>query len=70
MKSVWEDRASLSDFIIYERGDIDKYLKIMRGIKEVYTSLMCSRKLWRKAFAARERYASLSVTTLSSQYAS
>jgi len=42
-------------FIIHERSCIDKCLKIMRGIEVIYISAMLSLKLFRNAFAARER---------------
>lgn len=67
MKSCWKAWLSFDDSIIHERGIIDKYLKNMRSIENIYMLFLNSA---RNAFAALERYASLSVTTLSSQKAS
>lgn len=66
MKSCGKKRLPFDDSIIHERGIIDKCFKNIRGIEIVYILFL---KLFKNAFAAFERYASLSVTTLSSQNA-
>lgn len=66
MKSCRKKRLPFDDSIIHEKGIIDKYFKNIRDIEIVY---MLSLKLFKNAFAAFEIYASLSVTTLSSQNA-
>lgn len=66
MKSIGKNDCFLNDSIIHEKGIIDKCLKNMWSIEVVY---ILSLKLLKKAFAAFDKYASLSVTTLNSQNA-